>query len=115
MLFQIDLKRQPQVADLIAGMDMGTPVKFITTLKSNKNDLAEFTLEKAEELSPEEMKARETENDADEGGEQMDEAQAEKEGTQRPHSRMPFTGGSQNTPGGSQDQDRLAAATSAQI
>lgn len=109
MLIQVDLKRQPQVADLIADLSMGDGVCFCTTLKSKSENLAEFTLEKAME-TPEDMK------DSDESDDEESESEAEEDGDEeRKHSKMPAPGGSQNTPGGSVEQDRMAAALTAQI
>ena len=108
MLIQVDLKRQPQVAELIADLDMGSKVAFITSLKSRTGELAEFTLERAKECDDEE------EGDENKDGES--ESEAETDGDEmKSHSKMPAPGGSKNTPGGSQDQDRLAAAVSAQL
>lgn len=108
MVFQIDLKRNPAVADLISEMSMGEGVCFRTSLKSKSDNLAEFTLEKAMEV-PDDMK------DDDSDDEESD-SEAEEDGDEeRKHSRMPAPGGSQNTPGGSVEQDRMAAALSAQI
>lgn len=109
MTIQVDLKRQPDVANLIADLDMGAKVCFITSLKSRTGELAEFTLERAEECDDE------TEgDDENEEGESQDEAEAD--GDQMKNTpKMPAPGGSKNTPGGSTDQDRLAAAVSAQL
>lgn len=96
MVFQVDLKRQPAVADLIADMQPGDRVSFITSIKSKSPSLAEFTLEKAEEAPP-----QAADDNTDEGA--GDEAEA------------PVTDASQNTPGGSVMQDRMAAASTAQI
>lgn len=92
MLITIDLKRQPQVADLIADMDMGSGVCFKTSLKSRNDSLAEFTLEKAEEYEND-AKEEDDNEEADEGDEDA----------------------STNTPGGSVQQDKMAAAVSAQL
>ncbi len=110
MVISIDLKRNPDVADLISSMSMGDKVKFITSLKSSNGELAEFTLDHADECSPEEEAKYESGDEAD------NEDQAEVEGTeQKRHSKMPAPGGSPNTPGGSQQQDKMAAALTAQI
>jgi len=98
MLIQVDLKRNPDVADLIADMNMGDGVCFKTTLKSRSDALAEFTLEKAEECETEPADANDgdgtdAENSADNAGES----------------------GSTNTPGGSVEQDKMAAASTAQL
>ncbi len=101
MIIQIDLKRNPDVSDLIADMNMGDGVCFYTSLKSRSPALAEFTLEKAEECDLSKMQddgdGSDTENSADNASENADESE------------------SQNTPGGSMMQDKMAAATSAQI
>lgn len=109
MIIQVDLKRNPSVADLIADMSMGDGVCFRTSLKSKSDNLAEFTLEKAMEV-PDDMK----DDDDSEGDESEEEAETDGD-EERTHSKMPAPGGSQNTPGGSVEQDRLAAALSAQI
>ncbi len=96
MIIQIDLKRNPQVADLIADADMGTGVCFKTTLKSRSDALAEFTLEKAEECDNEPADDGDG-SDAENAGDNADES------------------GSTNTPGGSVMQDKLAAASTAQL
>ncbi len=109
MLIQVDLKRNPQVADLIADLDMGAKVCFRTSLKSKNNELAEFTLEKADEAPPEE-------EDDDENGDGESEAEAETDGDEmKTHAKMPAPGGSRNTPGGSAEQDKLAASLTAQL
>lgn len=109
MIIQVDLKRNPNVADLIADMSMGEGVCFRTSLKSKSDNLAEFTLEKAMEV-PDEMK------DDDDSDDEESESEAEEDGDEeRKHSKMPAPGGSQNTPGGSVEQDRLAAALTTQI
>ena len=113
MIIQIDLKRNPDISSLIADMNMGDPVKFITTLKSRNDTLAEFTLEKAEELSPDEMKEREDDGDG-EDAENADEDTAEGD-SMKSHSKMPAPSSSPNTPGGSQEQDKTAAALTAQL
>lgn len=110
MVISIDLKRNPDVADLLSGLEMGDKVKFFTSLKSNNGELAEFTLDKADECNDSDMKEHYSDEESD------DEDQAEIEGTeQKRHSKMPAPGGSPNTPGGSRDQDRMAAALTAQI
>lgn len=101
MTITVDLKRQPQVADLISDLDMGAPVAFQTTLKSKNGEIAEFTLERAEE-----GKAADDKND--DGDEGVDEDEAESVNTGN------GAGGSANTPGGSKEQDRMAAALTAQ-
>lgn len=110
MEIQIDLKRNPQVADLIADMDMGSAVSFVTTLKSKSPELAEFTLERAEEC---EMPDNE-ENEEGEEGKSDEEAETDGD-MMKKHAKMPAAGGSRNTPGGSVDQDRMAASMTAQI
>lgn len=106
MIFQLDLKRQPQVADLIADMNMGDRVSFITSLKSKNDNLAEFTLEKAEEAP--------AKTEEEEDGES--EAETETDGDEmKTHAKMPAPGGSKNTPGGSAEQDKLAASLTAQL
>jgi hypothetical protein len=111
MKIQIDLKANPEVANLIADMEMGEKVKFLTSLQSRDGALAEFTLDKCVECSEEDKK--EHYSDADEG---ESEEEAEVDGDEmKTHSKMPAPGGSKNTPGGSVEQDRLAAAMSAQI
>lgn len=111
MIFQLDLKRNPEVGDLIADMQMGDRICFITSLKSKNDAIAEFTLERARECSPDEM--------ADEEGGEGDgesESEAETDGDQmKKHAKMPAPSGSKNTPGGSQEQDRMAAALTAQL
>lgn len=106
MIIQIDLKRQPQVADLITDMNMGDRVSFITSLKSKNDTLAEFTLEKAEEApeKTEEEEEGESEPEAETDGDEM-----------KGHAKMPAPGGSKNTPGGSAEQDKLAASLTAQL
>lgn len=97
MIFQIDLKRQPQVADLIADLDMGSGVCFMTTLKSRTDALAEFTLEKAEECDASKVVDDGDGPDAETSADNADESE------------------STNTPGGSRMQDKMAAATTAQL
>ncbi len=106
MIFQIDLQRNPQVGDLIADMNMGDSVAFRTSLKSKSDKLAEFTLEKAME-TPKEMMD-------DEEGEGTD-AEENSDGEESDNAKMPAPTGSQNTPGGSAEQDKMAAALTAQI
>lgn len=107
MNIQVDLKANPEVADLISDMEMGKSVSFVTSLKSKNDSLAEFTLTRAEE-GPE--------DEDEEDGDDESEEEAEVDGDQmKRHSKMPAPGGSQNTPGGSAEQDKLAAALSAQI
>lgn len=107
MIIQIDLKRNPEVADLIADMNMGDRVSFVTSLKSKNDSLAEFTLEKAEE-GP--AKTEEEEGDGE------SESEAETDGDEMPkHAKMPAPGGSTNTPGGSTEQDKMSAALTAQL
>lgn len=103
MLIQVDLKRNPMVADLISDMQMGDSVSFITSLKSKTGDLAEFTLDRAEE-GPVEDKTGDGTDEGDEG-----EGEGESVNTGN------GAGGSANTPGGSKEQDRMAAALTAQI
>ncbi len=108
MNISVDLKANPDVADLIADMEMGDKVCFRTSIKSKNGEIADFTLERAEEA-----------DDSDEDSED-DEGESEKEAEvdgdeMKEHSKMPAPGGSKNTPGGSVEQDRLAAALSAQI
>jgi hypothetical protein len=108
MNIQVDLKRNPDVASLISDLNMGDGVCFCTSLKSRSADLAEFTLEKAVE-TPESMK------DSDEDEEESED-EAEVDGDQmKKTAKMPAPGGSPNTPGGSVEQDRLAASLTAQI
>jgi hypothetical protein len=107
MIFQLDLKRNPEVGDLIADMQMGDKVCFITSLKSKNDAIAEFTLERAREASdtdaePEEDGESEKESEVD--GDEMEDT-----------AKMPAPGGSKNTPGGSQEQDRMAASLTAQL
>lgn len=106
MIIQIDLKRNPQVADLIADLDMGAPVCFQTSLKSRNDSIAEFTLNKAEE-------GKEVDDESDPG---ESESESETDGDEmKDHSKMPAPGGSKNTPGGSAEQDKLAASLTAQL
>lgn len=110
MIISIDLKRNPDVGSLISDMSMGEGVCFCTSLKSKSAELAEFTLEKAVE-TPESMKDSDEESDDEETDEE-----AETDGDEmKSHRKMPAPGGSPNTPGGSQEQDRLAASLTAQI
>lgn len=110
MTIQVDLKRNPAVADLIADLSMGDGVCFCTSLKSKSDQLAEFTLEKAVE-TPDSMKDSDEEA---EDGESEEEAEVDGD-EQRVHAKMPAPGGSKNTPGGSVEQDRMSAALTAQI
>ena len=113
MVIQIDLKRNPDVASLLADMEMGSKVKFLTSLKSKTSELAEFTLDKAAECSEADCKEHYDEGEEDDG---ESEEEAETDGDQmKKHSKMPFPDGSKNTPGGSQEQDKLAASLTAQI
>lgn len=108
MILQFDLKRQPEVADLISDMQMGERVCFIASIKSKNDAIAEFTFEKAKECDPEDM---DEEKDDEES-----ETEAEVDGDEMPkHSKMPAPGGSRNTPGGSAEQDKMAAALTAQL
>ena len=108
MILQFDLKRQPQVADLISDMQMGDRVCFIASIKSKNDNIAEFTFEKAKECGPDDM---EEENDDEES-----ETEAVVDGDEMPkHAKMPAPGGSRNTPGGSAEQDKLAASLTAQL
>lgn len=108
MILQFDLKRQPQVADLISDMQMGDKVCFVASIKSKNDNIAEFTFEKAmdcpDDMMDEESDANESENEAETDGDEMPD-----------HSKMPAPGGSRNTPGGSADQDKMAAALTAQL
>lgn len=104
MLIQIDLKRNTEVADLITDMQPGDRVSFITSLKSKNDNLAEFTLEKAEEGPAKTEEDDEGESEAETDGDEMEM-----------HAKMPAPGGSKNTPGGSADQDKMAAALTAQL
>lgn len=109
MILQFDLKRQPEVADLISDMQMGERVCFIASIKSKNDAIAEFTFEKAKECGPE---------DAGEEGDDDEESETEAvvDGDEMPkHSKMPAPGGSRNTPGGSAEQDKMAAALTAQL
>ncbi len=109
MIIQVDLKRNPAVGDLISDMSMGDGVCFCTSLKSKNGELAEFTLEKAVE-TPDDMK------DPEEEGDGEGEAEAVTDGDQmKKTAKMPAPGGSRNTPGGSDEQDKMAAALTAQI
>ena len=96
MRIQVDLKQNPEVADLIADMQPSDKVKFLTSLRSKNENLAEFTLDKAAECSPEDKKEHYSENEeGDDEGEMMED-----EG--------------ENTAGGSKQQDRMAAEQAAQ-
>lgn len=111
MKIQIDLKANPEIANLISDMGMGEKVKFLTSLQSKSDSLAEFTLDKAAECSD----ADKTEHYSDDDeGESEEEAEVDGDEMKK-HSKMPAPGGSKNTPGGSVEQDRMAAAISAQI
>lgn len=105
MIIQIDLKRNPDVSSLIADMEMGEKVCFRTSLKSKSENLAEFTLEKAEEAG----------DDVDNDDAESEEESEEDGDEERDESKMPAPGGSPNTPGGSVEQDRLAASSTAQL
>lgn len=114
MNIQIDLKANPAVADLIADMEMGDKVKFLTSIKSRNGELAEFTLDKAVECSEEDKREHYEEGDDDDEGESDEEAYADGDQMKK-HSKMPAPGGSKNTPGGSVEQDRMAAALTGQL
>lgn len=113
MKIQVDLKANPEVADLIGDMQMGDKVKFLTSLKMRNGEIAEFTMDKAVECSDEDKREHYESDDEDEG-ESMEEAEVDGDQMKR-HSKMPAPGGSKNTPGGSVEQDRLAAALTAQL
>jgi hypothetical protein len=110
MKIQVDLKKQPEVADLISDLSMGDKVKFLTSLRMKNGDLAEFTLDKAMECSPEEKAMHYSDDDE----ESMEEAEVDGD-QMKTHAKMRSPGGSANTPGGSYEQDRLAASTAAQV
>lgn len=109
MTITVDLKRNPDVLDLIADMQMGDRVSFVTSLKSKSDQLAEFTLDRAEE-GPE----KKEEDNEDEDGESEEEAEVDGD-EMKMHAKMPAPGGSKNTPGGSVEQDKLAANLTAQL
>lgn len=109
MNITVDLKRNPDIADLISNMQMGDGVCFCTSLKSKDDNLAEFTLDRAME-TPDSMKEDESSEEDDSHAEAVEDGDE-----MESHAKMPSPNGSRNTPGGSSEQDKLAASLTAQL
>lgn len=94
-------KKEPEIQNLVADMEMGKKLLLVASIASKSDESVEVTIEGATD-DPNEA-ARLMQEDAGESEAGAGDGEGEVPGA-------PAPGGSQNTPGGSVEQDLMAAS-----